>query len=247
MSTYKLLFSYAEMFISALTGLSIVTKEKTMANFVKTIATFKGPEADLDAIRSMVTKTTESTATEDGLLNQILPMPPELKEIERDIYVGLLSENMRLKDVLSIIRKDAKALNYSEASIREISANIEKAAKLQETFGYPAWYDWAKAWWNTKWDVSELRITDDIEGLLSITFHTAWSFPETPMIVLSRLFPGTQMEFRFADEDIAYGRYGSLEVKGGLVTDRHIGIDKDACAKIWGYRDYTDSEAQMEA
>ena len=138
MSTYKLLFSYAEMFVSALTGLSMVTKEKTMANLVKTIATFRGPEADLDVIRSMVTKATESTATEDGLLNQILPMPPGLRTIERDVYVGLLSENMRLKDVLRIIRKDAKALNYSEESIREISANVEKAAKLQETFGYPS-------------------------------------------------------------------------------------------------------------
>ena len=225
----------------------MVTKEKTMANFVKTIATFRGPEADLDVIRSMVTKATESTATEDGLLNQILPMPPGLRTIERDIYVGLLSENMRLKDVLSIIRKDGKAQNYPEASIREISANVEKAAELQETFGYPSWYDWAKAYWNTKWDVSELRIVDDIEGLLSITFHTAWSFPETPMVVLSRLFPETQIKFRFADEDIAYGRCGSLEVKGGLVTDRHIGVDKNACAKVWGYRDYSDYESQMEA
>lgn len=231
---------------SALTGLSMVTKEKNMANFVKTIATFSGPEADLDTIRSMVIKATESTATEDGLLNQILPMPPELRTIERDIYVGLLSENMRLKDVLSIIRKDAKALNYSEESIREISANVEKAAKLQETFGYPSWFDWAKAWWNTKWDVSELRVTDDIEGVLSITFHTAWSFPETPMIILSRLFPATQMVFRFADEDIAYWRCGSMEVKGGLVTDRHIGVDKDECAKVWGYQDYRDYESQME-
>lgn len=225
----------------------MVTKEKTMANFVKTITTFRGPEADLDVIRSMVTKATESTATEDGLLNQILPMPPGLRTIERDIYVGLLSENMRLKDVLRIIRKDAKALNYSEESIREISANVEKAAKLQETFGYPSWFDWAKAWWNTKWDVSELRVTDDIEGLLSITFNTAWSFPETPMVVLSRLFPGTQMTFRYADEDIAYGRCGSMEVKGGLVIARHIGNDKNACAKVWGYRDYTDYESQMEA
>ena len=218
-----------------------------MANFVKTIATFRGPEKDLEAIRSMVTKAIESEAQEDGLLNQILPMPPGLREIERDIYVGLLSENMRLKDVLSIIRKDAKALKYSEASIREISANVEKAAELQKTFGFPSWYEWAKAYWNTKWDVSELRITDDIEGLLSITFHTAWSFPETPMIILSRLFPVTAMEFRFADEDIAYGRCGSMEVTGGLVTDRHIGVDKDACAKVWGYRDYTDWESQMEA
>ena len=218
-----------------------------MANFVKTIANFRGPEADLEAIRSMVTKAIESTVTENGLLNQILPMPPELRTIERDIYVGLLSENMRLEDVLTIIRKDAKALSYSEATIKETSANAEKAAKLQEAFGYPSWYDWSKAWWNTKWDVSELKVTDDIEGLLSITFHTAWSFPETPMIVLSRLFPETQMVFQFADEDIAYGRCGSMKVTGGLVTDRHIGVDKDVCAKIWGYRDYSDWESQTEA
>ena len=190
-----------------------------MANFVKTIATFKGPEADLEVIRSKVTRAIESEAPEDGFLNQILPMPPGLRTIERDIYVGLLSENMRLKDVLSIIRKDGKARSYPEASIREILANVEKAAELQKTFGYPSWYDWAKAWWNTKWDVSELRVTDDIDGLLSITFHTAWSFPEIPMIVLSRLFPGTHMTFRYADEDIAYGRCGAMEVKGGLVTD----------------------------
>ena len=218
-----------------------------MANFVKTIATFRGSEKDLDAIREMVTKAIDSEASEDGLLNQILPMPPGMRTIERDIYVGLLSESMRLKDVLRIIRKDAKALNYSEESIREISANVEKAAKLQETFGYPSWFDWAKAWWNTKWDVSELRVTDDIEGLLSITFNTAWSFPETPMVVLSRLFPGTQMTFRFADEDIAYGRSGSMEVTGGLVTDRHIGVDKDECAKVWGYQDYKDYKTRMEA
>ena len=115
-----------------------------MANFVKTIATFRGPEKDLEAIRSMVTKAIESEASEDGLLNQILPMPPELRTIERDIYIGLLSENMRLKDVLSIIRKDAKARNYPEDSIRESSANVEEAAELQKTFGFPSWYDWAR-------------------------------------------------------------------------------------------------------
>lgn len=185
---------------------------------------------------------TEPFATYSGYAEDIRTLSEDISYSWYRTY-----HRMRLKDVLSIIRKEGKALNYSEASIRETSENAEKAAKLQETFGYPSWFDWAKAWWNTKWDVAELRITDDIEGLLSITFHTAWSFPETPMIVLSRLSPGTQMTFRYADEDIAYGRCGSMVVKGGLVIDRHIGIDKNECAKVWGYRDYTDYESQMEA
>jgi len=40
------------------------------------------------------------------------------------------------------------------------------------------WYDWRCTNWGTKWGACEIKVTQDDEDFLEITFNTAWSPPE---------------------------------------------------------------------
>ena len=40
------------------------------------------------------------------------------------------------------------------------------------------WYDWRNRYWGTKWGACDIKITQDDEDFLEITFNTAWSHPD---------------------------------------------------------------------
>lgn len=53
----------------------------------------------------------------------------------------------------------------------------DKAAFLQERYGYSNWYEFAVNEWGTKWDINGGVIQEEGPGYLVASFDTAWSPP----------------------------------------------------------------------
>lgn len=94
----------------------------------------------------------------------------------------------RLVDFNKIIPQPANMFHggLSEEDRRRCSAE-----------GIPNWYDWNIKHWGTKWGAYSIR---QREGN-SITFETAWSFPEPVAQKLAKIFPDIKMTWDWADED----------------------------------------------
>lgn len=107
--------------------------------------------------------------------------------------------------------------------------------KERELYGEKNWYDWnIKNWW-TKWNAYGCDIA---EG--ELRFDTAWSSPVPVIVKLSEMFPETEFEVMYADEDIG-SNYGHYIISAGVVV-RDIDIpnaEKFGCdVKGYDYNEY---------
>ena len=91
-----------------------------------------------------------AAAEKDGLLNEFIPVPKDLKET----IAGSFGDT-----------EEQKQLEIQEAY------NIKN-------YGYSNWYDFCVNEWGTKWDVT--GEVQDIEDGLMLTFDSAWAPPHAP-------------------------------------------------------------------
>lgn len=61
------------------------------------------------------------------------------------------------------------------------------------------WYEWNRSHWGTKWDVEDISVVQDEEGVCYY-FNTAWSPPTVAMVTLSEQFPEIELSLRFIEE-----------------------------------------------
>lgn len=230
-----------------------------MANYIRTIATLKGAEEPLCSIRrifdtaivaEMAQEAGKSYRHEDGLLWQIIPMPPGLMDIESDGYVSDLAKGRSLESVLKKIESTRIRRGGTPDEYESTKTNARAAAALRRQYGYPDWFSWANANWNVKWDAGNISLISEEPEKLVFRFDTAWSFPLPPMKLLSRMYPELILDFEAADEDIQAGRYMHIIIHNGdqlPAFNRKEHDIKDMAAKVWGYRDFADFESQSEA
>lgn len=64
-------------------------------------------------------------------------------------------------------------------------------------YGYPTWYGWRYANWNTKWNASDTVFVNDDE----IRFDTAWANPEPVIKKIAEKYPGIEIFHEWSDED----------------------------------------------
>jgi len=148
--------------------------------------------------------------------NKIIPMPEELR--------GTTAPTR-------IISDEEYLINPQKGVTESMSKNYIKK------YGYDNWYDWSTSNWGTKWNASDIFISDDM-----IEFNTAWASPFSIFEKLSEMFGDATFEIMFADEDFGYnvGKYKLL--KGEVVDcDFPDGGSKEAyvlALEIQGDNDY---------
>ena len=73
--------------------------------------------------------------------------------------------------------------------------------KEREIYGENNWFDWNVKHWGTKWNAYGICVDDN-----TLSFDTAWSFPEPVMDALAKLCYEHEVDFtgEWADEDTAY-------------------------------------------
>lgn len=101
--------------------------------------------------------------------------------------------------------------------------------------GATTWYDWCIEHWGTKWNSYEnKRVDQDI-----ITFETAWSAPEPIIAHLANMYPDTEIEHWWADEDTGnndgYAKYSGGKADIIFHYDNQSSEAYATYILCWGY------------
>ena len=215
-----------------------------MPNWVKNVI-----ETDTKTLNDIMNKYSDK-----GVLtfHKIIPMPEEL-DIESSsngkcglIYLYLETNDEKRKSKLNEVFKSMSIFENIEDDglYKNIIQNINERRKNKkdynecislankyidnyEKYGYVNWYEWCCDKWGTKWDLSEFTVCDD-----SIAFETAWDFPKSIVLKLSKEFPKSTFHCKFADE-LNPENSGIINIKNGKILDAkyHLSSDKikDIC------------------
>ncbi len=99
--------------------------------------------------KSLIDAIMATDGTDKGVLDTIIPCPPELNDT------------------------DLTTWSHGE----EQAAREKKQAEMVAKYGYKSWYDWNIAHWGTKWDLCEPQLTRVDDNTVEISCQTAWSPP----------------------------------------------------------------------
>lgn len=111
-------------------------------------------------------------------------------------------------------RKQTDIKKLSDKSFSQFIGMLEN----HRACGYLHSMDWQRSKWGTKSNACEPE--HSIEAGTA-QFDTAWSCPDTLLIVLSERFPEDEISVTYADEDIGCN-CGSFVLKAGKVTHSEI-------------------------
>ena len=207
-----------------------------MPNWVRNNITFLGKEKDIKSLLAFV-----KTDINDFDFNQIIPMPEELNLDEGSAAeTAVACAKARKAGKKTCDRLDEWSLK--ERSFDEWADLGDKYLRNIETYGVRSWYDWRVSNWGTKWLPTNVCVNE-----YSVSFDTAWSFPEGIYSKLAELFPDVMIQVDFADEDLGTncGRAGFNGFEPCTTWVEFVDDIEFAC-DVWGY-DYEEiKEMQKE-
>lgn len=207
-------------------GSEIFRKEKDdMPNHITNILKFSCSPEKFSEIAEFV-------RPEDGYLgsvdfNKLLPMPKAL-----DIEAGSRGDR-GLRLYMSYRMDDSRASTPEEkqavlGKYRDMCKNdpgmFELGRQYYENiqkYNSPHWYDWCTEHWGTKWNAY------DCEEILpeekKLAFHTAWSAVPEITMKLSEKFPGEEIRYSWADEDIGFN-VGEVIIRDGSIKEYNLPV-----------------------
>lgn len=166
--------------------------------------------------------------------NKLIPMPPSLQiEAGSRGEQGLKLYREYINAVAAISGKAQRGQiseQQKESRLSELKERYVKIVKEDpEVFelgkqyydnlqqhGCTTWYEWSIRHWGTKWNAYDcIPFRKDTEHL---TFSTAWSGVPRILSFLSKQFPGMEIEYKWADEDIGQN-VGHMIFQGGELTE----------------------------
>jgi hypothetical protein len=199
-----------------------------MPNWVTNIVELKGNAEQVASILEFV-----KSDEREFDFNKIAPIPKELQNTQAPTNIISQKEYDEQEERLARgeLTESEKSWGISRGLTLELSMEYKKR------FGADNWYNWQTANWGTKWNASEVFISDN-----AISFNTAWSAPEPILAALSEKFPEVEFFIQFADEDFGYN-VGEVSLIGGNEINTNIpkGGSKEAyllAYKIQGESEY---------
>lgn len=159
---------------------------------------------------------------EDSLLNSTVPMPKTYKDWDTTNYKD--GKGLKVGDQLTDMHDMLREIVVTEDFIK----GLKSAVKYQKKkYGSVGWYEWRVENWGTKWEVGNVDIYED-----SIEFQTAWGVAEPVVRRWSEMFPNTEFDVRYADEDIGHN-CGTFTYSNGELTNYAEG-SADFARELWG-------------
>lgn len=131
--------------------------------------------------------------------------------------------NLTVEDtVISIIENMKNGRNYNIIDFTTFKQReFEQFTGMIENYyeyGYIHNMDFAKQEWGTKWNASSTNIDANFK---SVNFNTAWSCPIPALVKLSRKFPDSRIDIKYADEDIG-SNCGEFSLLNGEMFNENI-------------------------
>lgn len=165
------------------------------------------------------------------------------KEEVAKVFAFIKGENGAI-DFNSIIPRPDGIQNTVSGNTLEVA---DKEWMWRLRYGFPSWYEWRCAKWDTKWNAYEIEIIgDDVSGIDTIEFETAWSAPHAVIIRLAKCFPNVEILHKWADEDTAYN-CGEREYRNGECDYQNIpeGGSKEAYELAFNLRPYLEDYYEL--
>ncbi len=159
---------------------------------------------------------------EDSLLDSTVHMPKTYKDWDTTNYKD--GKGLKVGDKLTDMHDMLKEIVVTEDFIKGLRRAF---AYQKKKYGSVGWYDWRCENWGTKWEVGDVDIYED-----SIEFQTAWGVAEPVVRRWSEMFPNTEFDVRYADEDIGHN-CGTFTYSNGELTNYAEG-SADFAKELWG-------------
>lgn len=162
--------------------------------------------------------------------NKIIPMPPELKEV--DSY-GSLEKDMELvkKEISgeTLTAEEQENLNLLENGPSMGKNSGKENAKLAlfclEHYGAKDWFDWSVQHWGVKWTASNSEVCyKESDGEAIMYFDTPWNYPEPIFKEMAKIFPNLYFEILCTEPDVGFGarfEYDEGRIQTCLKGDYH--------------------------
>jgi hypothetical protein len=178
-----------------------------MPNWISNEVKFTGKKEDVEALFKFV------KSEDRGFdFNKIAPIPKELEGTQAPTKIISQKEYDEQEERLAKgeLNEDEKRWGISRGLTKELSD------EYINRFGTDNWYNWQNSNWGTKWNASEVIVSED-----SVFFNTAWSTPVGIFEALSVLFPEVVISIRFADEDFGHN-VGEFSLLNGNEINSNI-------------------------
>lgn len=177
-----------------------------MPNWVITIVEFKGEQENIDNVFKEISDPVCGNADQNIFdFNKLCHMPEGL-DIESGSYSDLAYAYYMVKVFnrlperyhLNAQEVIARVENDLTKSPHDMIALGKTMADNIEMYGAKDWYEWRLNNWGTKWNACDCNADDQ-----TLTFSTAWSWPQPIMVKLAELCNKHNVWFEgiWADED----------------------------------------------
>ena len=93
-----------------------------------------------------------------------------------------------------------------QSSIGLYPDTAKKTAYNIKHYGVTGWYDWRVSNWGTKWNACYCYIRHS-DGLLEISFETAWSPPTGVYRAICAAYPDLELVGKYIEEGMCYAGY----------------------------------------
>ena len=180
-----------------------------MPNHITNRLTIIGDKAEIARVFSEIKGEMENQFID---FNKIVPLPTELDNTKSPMshITQKEYEEQEHKIANNELTEDEKRFGLSRC------LTIELSIEYKRKFGADNWYSWQTQNWGTKWNASDVIVSED-----SVFFNTAWSTPEPIFVALSMQFTEVVISVRFADEDFGYN-VGEFSLLNGNEVDSNI-------------------------
>lgn len=219
-----------------------------MPNYVRNVMKIDaGSPEEAKKIVSALSGTDPWGEKKDFTFNNFIPMPDSIRDCDEQSYnEGYLYAYFSKKDSVAMdkVIEEFKKIDYKpffgtvEDAARDgqklyhnfkgddLSTAYQKGKTLvenKEKYGVMTNYRWAIENWDTKWDAGEASINTDKNGLVAVSFETAWSCPKAVLAAISSKFPDKTVDCLYADEDFG-SNCGHIEaVNGEAIESEEFG------------------------
>lgn len=136
------------------------------------------------------------------------------------IVIGDSKELKRFKrEVKTKDRKLSLAVHFPEPDYNEVKVKPTFPEYHKEEFVNPkeAWWDWRIQNWGTKWDIGDVELTEDDDGLCYV-FDSAWSPPIGWLQRVALSFPKLKFKLKYREDGMGF--------KGLTIAEGEKFVDK---------------------
>lgn len=165
----------------------------------------------------------------DYLKSKIITIESFKKQIEEYIKITPNDEDViqrnAAEDLDKILELDTRIIRKAYRGSAEEKLYLQMKSN-REKYGYPTWYEWSIANWETKWNAYSCHV-DEFKGAISISFDTAWSPPRPIFEKMAELLPNHEMVIDYFDEGDSFA--GIFHIHDGGLDDYPV---EDPCGEV---------------